>query len=509
ADIRRRAFVGKIAPQRSRHSPGDWIFVPSRLTVAVPGKVRPRPQTAKCPPSSFSLDGARMSGSLPAPLPPAEVAAPEAVGLPAWLRGPVEAVDREEYHRFYRANFRLFDAPLATIHFKIAGEVAGEMLLFIPGILPYELAQNSEDMFSGCRGVRVYQQGAFLQGKLHRKRGRRLVPFWLVFVRGVADLRGVPLDAGFWRGQMPRTIREHLVREVLRSIGGLCDNARDQFWSIYGKYIKVGLAADPEYRGELKRLVRFHSSTPGGSTTSLPEYLDRMKEKEGQDNIFFVTGEGKQAAELAPAMEGMKRKGYEVLYMIDLLDEICCWSIVDFDGHDLVDISSTGLALGRTADESSRLEDLKQRYEGLAAWLKNQLGERVRSVEVGDRLVDSAATLVHPRSGMSPIMQRYVKSQTDSRSQDAAFAMGCRIQAIPVIDELMKRSADTNELRMIGPFWRSTRNIGQFRSCWQCGRPTHSPRRLATWRSCCGRVRPLPVATTSGTLPGLRCASPT
>jgi HSP90 family molecular chaperone len=176
--------------------------------------------------------------------------------------------------------------------------------------------------------------------------------------------------------------------------------------------------------------------------------------KEGQDKIYFVTGEGKKAAEIAPAMERMKNLGYEVLYMVDPLDEICSQSIVDFDGRKLVDINKAGLDLDKTEDEKTKFEELIKEYEALAAWLKKQLGERVQKVEVGDRLVDSPATLVQGEWGMSPMMQRYMKSQTTSGSTDSAFAMGSRNQAIleinpehPVIQKLkeMQESAPDSD----------------------------------------------------------------
>merc|ERR1712222_123384 len=123
-------------------------------------------------------------------------------------------------------------------------------------------------------------------------------------------------------------------------------------------------------------------------------------------------------------------KDFEVLYMIDPLDEICSQSIVDFEGHKMMDINKAGLDLGKTEDEKKELEDTVKEYETLATWLKKQLGERVQKVQVGDRLVGSPATLVQGEWGMSPMMQRYMKSQTTSSASDSAFAIGPRNQAI-------------------------------------------------------------------------------
>merc|ERR1712066_712218 len=202
----------------------------------------------------------------------------------------------------------------------------------------------------------------------------------------------------------------------------------DQFWSSYGKYFKVGLVEDLDYKDELKRFVRFWSSNNPDNQTSIPEYISRMKE--GQDKIYFVTGEGKKAAEIAPAMEKMRQKDYEVLYMVDPLDEICSQSITDYEGMKLVDINKAGLDFNKTEEEKQQMEDTIKDFEPLATWLKKKLGERVQKVQVSDRLVDSPATLVQGEWGMSPMMQRYMKSQTTSSASDSAFAIGSRNQAI-------------------------------------------------------------------------------
>merc|ERR1712066_829049 len=226
-------------------------------------------------------------------------------------------------------------------------------------------------------------------------------------------------------------IRKRLVRKLLDSVDDLRENDAEKyetFWNAYGKYFKVGLVEDLDYKEELKRFIRFFSSKSGDKLTTIGEYITRMKE--GQDKIYFVTGEGKKNAEIAPAMEKMKQKDYEVLYMVDPLDEICSQSITDYEGMKLVDINKAGLDFNKTEEEKQQMEDTIKDFEPLATWLKKKLGERVQKVQVSDRLVDSPATLVQGEWGMSPMMQRYMKSQTTSSASDSAFAIGSRNQAI-------------------------------------------------------------------------------
>mmetsp|Transcript_72389 Transcript_72389/g.204169 ORF Transcript_72389/g.204169 Transcript_72389/m.204169 type:complete len:748 (-) Transcript_72389:208-2451(-) len=358
---------------------------------------------------------------------------------PIWLRNP-DVVNASEYSEFYKTTFKAFDEPLATTHFKVEGQIEFRALVFIPSTMPFELTR---DMFAeGGRAMRLYVKRVFINDKFED-----LIPRWLTFTRGVVDSEDLPLNVGREILQKSRTlkiIRKRLVRKVLDTIDDLREKSPDkydQFWNSYGKYFKVGLVEDLDYKDELKRFVRFFSSKSGDNQTSIPEYISRMKE--GQDKIYFVTGEGRKAAEIAPAMEKMKQKGYEVLYMVDPLDEICSQSIVDFEGKKLMDINKAGLDVAKTEEEKQQMEEVSKDYESVATWLKKVLGERVQKVQISERLVDSPATLVQGEWGMSPMMQRYMKSQTTSSSSDSAFAIGSRNQAIleinpshPVIEQL-------------------------------------------------------------------------
>merc|ERR1712232_197687 len=137
---------------------------------------------------------------------------------------------------------------------------------------------------------------------------------------------------------------------------------------------------------------------------------------------------GKKAAEISPAMEKMRQLDLEVLYMIDPLDEICSQSIIEYKGNKLADINKAGLDLSKSEDDKKHMEDMAKEFEPLTAWLEKRLGERVQKVQLTDRLVGSPAILVQGEWGMSPMMQRYMKSQTTA--QDSAFAISSRDQAI-------------------------------------------------------------------------------
>merc|ERR550514_1917005 len=226
---------------------------------------------------------------------------------PIWLRSP-EIVNQTEYAEFYKATFKAFDEPLTVTHFKVEGQIEFRALMFIPTTMPFELTR---DMFSeNGRAMRLYVKRVFINDKFED-----LIPRWLTFTRGVVDSEDLPLNVGREILQKSRTlkiIRKRLVRKVLDTIDQLREDEPskyEQFWNSYGKYFKVGLVEDLDYKDELKRFVRFFSSKSGDNMTSLSEYITRMKE--GQDQIYFVTGEGKKAAEIAPAMEKMRQKDFE------------------------------------------------------------------------------------------------------------------------------------------------------------------------------------------------------
>eukprot|EP00445_Apocalathium_hangoei_P058630 CAMPEP_0204091068 /NCGR_PEP_ID=MMETSP0360-20130528/189216_1 /ASSEMBLY_ACC=CAM_ASM_000342 /TAXON_ID=268821 /ORGANISM="Scrippsiella Hangoei, Strain SHTV-5" /LENGTH=632 /DNA_ID=CAMNT_0051040333 /DNA_START=84 /DNA_END=1978 /DNA_ORIENTATION=- len=273
-----------------------------------------------------------------------------------------DVVNASEYSEFYKTTFKAFDEPLATTHFKVEGQIEFRALVFIPSTMPFELTR---DMFAeGGRAMRLYVKRVFINDKFED-----LIPRWLTFTRGVVDSEDLPLNVGREILQKSRTlkiIRKRLVRKVLDTIDDLREKSPDkydQFWNSYGKYFKVGLVEDLDYKDELKRFVRFFSSKSGDNQTSIPEYISRMKE--GQDKIYFVTGEGRKAAEIAPAMEKMKQKGYEVLYMVDPLDEICSQSIVDFEGKKLMDINKAGLDVAKTEEEKQQMEEVSKDYESV------------------------------------------------------------------------------------------------------------------------------------------------
>lgn len=333
---------------------------------------------------------------------------------PLWLRPPKDCND-QDYHDFYKQTFKAYDAPMAHTHFSVEGNVDFKAMLFLPSEVPYELTR---DMFAtAARSMRLYVRRVFINDKFED-----LIPRWLLFLRGVVDSDDLPLNVGreiLQQSRSLRIIKQRLVKKSIDMFANLANrNATEYatFWKNFGKYIKVGIIEGEDVRDELVPLVRFHSSHSEHEMTSLSGYVSRMKE--GQKSIYYVVGESREQAARVPALEGLRSKGFEVIYLTEPIDEMTMQNIDKFEGRPVSDAgkeSNMDMTDDEKADQRQKNEDM----EGFRMWMKSVLQERITKVEVSTRLVNSPATIVQSEYGVSPSMQKYLKAQAvadDERS---------------------------------------------------------------------------------------------
>jgi len=335
---------------------------------------------------------------------------------PIWLRSPKQ-VTVDEYQEFYRTTFRMFDEPLNYTHFSLEGQVEFKAVLYVPSVLPYELSRSMFD--ENSRAVKLYVKRVFINDKFEE-----LLPRYLTFLRGVVDSEDLPLNVGreiLQKSKMLNVINKRLVRKSLDMFKEIEKNATayTTFWNGFGRYLKVGLIEDNDNRQELAKLSRWTTTETGDDVASFDEYVARMKPDQKQ--IFYVTGETKKRALASPALEKLRKQGFEVIILQDPLDEMSMQSLGKYAEKDIVDAGKEQQA--ETDEEKAFLEEKGTEMQGLRDWYRKLLGKRVTKVDVTNRLIDSPAALVQSAYGMSPQMQKYYRAQSVMQGEEDAGAM--------------------------------------------------------------------------------------
>jgi len=337
---------------------------------------------------------------------------------PIWLRTPRE-VTEEEYQDFYKSAFRSsYDIPMKYSHFVLEGQVECKAILYIPGMLPFEL---SKDMFDeNARNIRLYVKRVFINDQFDD-----LLPRWLKFVKGVVDSNDLPLNVSreiLQKSKVLSIINKRLVRKSLDMIKDLAEAEEEDsqyimFWNNFGKYLKVGIIEDDRNRDEIASYLRFYSSSSGDEYTSLDKYIANMPE--GQKDIYYVTGDGKKKAAMSPVIEKLKSRGYDVLFATEPLDEIMFESLRSYKDKNIVDAAKDTLKLDDDDEETKKKkEELNRQFVDVIGYLETLLSGKVQKVTVSDLLTDSPAALVQGAYGMSPSMQRYMRAQAVATGTD-------------------------------------------------------------------------------------------
>lgn len=323
-----------------------------------------------------------------------------------WTRAPKDIED-EQYNEFYKHLTHDFDNPLTRAHFSVEGTQVFTGLLYVPKRAPF-------DMFNpdAKHGVRLHVKRVFIMDDCED-----LLPKWLRFVRGIVDSDDLPLNVSrelLQDSALVRTIRKQVIRRVLEALGKVAKDSEEDyltFWSASGAVLKEGLHFDPTYKDKIAPLLRYESSADS-ALTSLEGYVERMKE--GQDKIYYALGPSRAMIDSSPQLEGLKKRGFEVLYMTDGVDQWAAEGLKDFGDKPLVNAMEADLDLGEKKDGDEEAKDDESDngdLDGLVARAKEVLGEHVSDVKLSTRLTDSAACLVMPKGGMPAHIERMIRAQ--------------------------------------------------------------------------------------------------
>ena len=323
-----------------------------------------------------------------------------------WVR-PKSEIKDEEYNGFYKHVAHDFDEPLSWLHNRVEGTQEYTTLFYLPKRAPFDMFERDQK-----HGIKLYVKRVFIMDDADQ-----LMPNYLRFIKGVVDSDDLPLNISreiLQRNKHIDTIRGASIKKILGHLEKMAKNDPENyatFWKEFGRVLKEGPAEDSANKEKIAKLFRFASTANDSDieNVSLDDYISRMKE--GQDKLYYITGDSYAAVKNSPHLELFKKKGIEVILMHDRVDEWMMSYLSEYDGKSFVNIAKGELDLGDLEDkeDKEKAEKAAKDYESLLKHMTESLGDKVKEVRVSTRLTDSPSCLVVEQQDMAVSMQKILK----------------------------------------------------------------------------------------------------